>query len=944
MKDYLKDWEPCLADQRVDLAFFDGIRINADRITDPRWDRVLPILEEEQVFMCRVMAATLNSRPGARVLDIGTGSGVFAIYAARLGCRVIAIDISCRAMRFARHNASINKIPIVDHEPQPGDIQFIKCSYEDLKGGGQDNAYDVVILSPPYNPTCPIFFPALHAEAGELGQRCFEEQLPHASRLLKQYGVCIGNQMLVVDQSGRFEVMPLLQENFPGGEFQYLRILPEDNPPVEDFLRKQYATYLKESLTPLSLVNAVEAYIRKCSLNRKFALVYYELSRVRQAPVAGSDDAVIFTEKKAEDASRPNKTWRDRIELHRHIIEHTSLERSFPAPALFLEVDALPDFPQTVTDGKRSKGWHDSVLQYLETWLAKIELLEGDDSLFDLILVDTAPWYPSPEGRKGLDQEAAVWVAAKQRGHEVAKKILALYQDNTVRQQITRIGPFLHRHFTGQNQPEKWRGIQFTVHDDCTDSASGKQFPEGGVVCDLVRELDECQIDSSQKFSEIESPESLLGAAYIHSPLSELDVNAADLDGFDQRVRERIDRLREIEPRYKAASYEKLYPVDLEFCHQAMHRRLDGLIHQEGLRATGPSSLVGIPVSMALPKTNQSEKTLPENYRGGVWIYAIARGPWRPETEQYLLDLARLLSMRYEAEYSELAAKELRKIGFNSAQTDWSHETKNTIAALREWLHAPSDFNFTQQKEFDGEEYVEFSDFAIVPFRELFNVAMVQLQLWTMAGSLSDLPFYKRTSESLPKTLKELIQLSFEFQINTFFLRLFRKHLIRKNTVKALARVIEHFRTIQPHLKIEGTPNALTLTPDWEIEDKQTFWIDFTRLLLCAFREALQHGDWKEGITVRVIESFGKLEGIDFSDHCVENFELNIGDLPSYAPPDMTLNSVVAALTDPIVDPGHGGGRKGDGTQVRWDLAGNLRVESMKAGITKNIFSSCYRW
>ena len=119
----LTKWEPCLAGMDRDAAFFDGITIEVDRITDPRWDRVLPILEEEQVYMCRMMEPILRAKPGARVLDVGTGSGVFAIYAAKHGCRVVAIDISPRALRFARHNAKNNGIHTVDGEPGVGEVQ-----------------------------------------------------------------------------------------------------------------------------------------------------------------------------------------------------------------------------------------------------------------------------------------------------------------------------------------------------------------------------------------------------------------------------------------------------------------------------------------------------------------------------------------------------------------------------------------------------------------------------------------------------------------------------------------------------------------------------------------------------------------------------------------------------------------------------------------------------
>ena len=49
-----------------------NIKIKADSMTYVGLDRVLPIIEEEQVFMCQLMSL----EPGQRVLDAGTGSGV----------------------------------------------------------------------------------------------------------------------------------------------------------------------------------------------------------------------------------------------------------------------------------------------------------------------------------------------------------------------------------------------------------------------------------------------------------------------------------------------------------------------------------------------------------------------------------------------------------------------------------------------------------------------------------------------------------------------------------------------------------------------------------------------------------------------------------------------------------------------------------------------------
>lgn len=49
-------------------------------------------------------------RPGMRVLDLGTGSGILAIPAAMMGAEVEALDISEVAVRVARENVAINHL------------------------------------------------------------------------------------------------------------------------------------------------------------------------------------------------------------------------------------------------------------------------------------------------------------------------------------------------------------------------------------------------------------------------------------------------------------------------------------------------------------------------------------------------------------------------------------------------------------------------------------------------------------------------------------------------------------------------------------------------------------------------------------------------------------------------------------------------------------------
>jgi release factor glutamine methyltransferase len=75
----------------------------------------------------------------AEVLDMGTGSGVCALFAARIARRVVAVDINPSAVRCARLNALLNGLDA-----------RIDIREGDLFGPVEGERFDVVLFNPPF--------------------------------------------------------------------------------------------------------------------------------------------------------------------------------------------------------------------------------------------------------------------------------------------------------------------------------------------------------------------------------------------------------------------------------------------------------------------------------------------------------------------------------------------------------------------------------------------------------------------------------------------------------------------------------------------------------------------------------------------------------------------------------------------------------------------------
>ena len=127
-------------------------------------------------FTSRFMAKHLELKPEDYVLDMGTGSGILAVKAARVAAKVVAVDINTEAVKYARKNVKANgmegRVDVLE-----GDL------FEPVKGGMK---FDVILFNPPYLEGIPEI-PIDHA-LFDPGQMLIRRFLLEAKGFLKPYG------------------------------------------------------------------------------------------------------------------------------------------------------------------------------------------------------------------------------------------------------------------------------------------------------------------------------------------------------------------------------------------------------------------------------------------------------------------------------------------------------------------------------------------------------------------------------------------------------------------------------------------------------------------------------------------------------------------------------------------------------------------------------------
>lgn len=101
-----------------------------------------PVVFRTGTILARTVASSPWAEPkgeDARALDLGTGSGVGAVFAARRGYRVTAVDLNPEAVRCVRTNALLHHLE-----------DRIEAREGDLFGPVPGESFDLILFNPPF--------------------------------------------------------------------------------------------------------------------------------------------------------------------------------------------------------------------------------------------------------------------------------------------------------------------------------------------------------------------------------------------------------------------------------------------------------------------------------------------------------------------------------------------------------------------------------------------------------------------------------------------------------------------------------------------------------------------------------------------------------------------------------------------------------------------------
>jgi len=191
-------------------------------------DSVLPIYDGSiPKLLAEQLPRFAGNVEGKKVLDLGTGSGIFAISAALYGAsEVVGVDINPRAIEMAKENAARAGVS----------IDFRQGSYFNVLREGEK--FDVIISNPPFVPNPQTTNVATHTDGGRDGTLHARHILDGSFERLAEGGKLI-LYMLSLKKGETSLIEERIKESMLGKECRTVMYqCHSEDYPINDFLKE----------------------------------------------------------------------------------------------------------------------------------------------------------------------------------------------------------------------------------------------------------------------------------------------------------------------------------------------------------------------------------------------------------------------------------------------------------------------------------------------------------------------------------------------------------------------------------------------------------------------------------------------------------------------------------------------------------------------------------
>jgi tRNA1(Val) A37 N6-methylase TrmN6 len=188
------------------VLYINNVIIFTDNFYSTNVKRVFPLSLDESLHL----ANKIDIEWGKSVLDIGTGSGIYAILAAKKTNRVVAIDINERALAFARFNAKLNRV-----------FEKIEFRKVDINETDLNEKFDLVISNPAIIPTPSNSKFFIHSDGGPLGTSMSYGIIEKIPKLVKRNGKLQIFCTSLSDINGNLDIVQFISDNFSKSQYKF---------------------------------------------------------------------------------------------------------------------------------------------------------------------------------------------------------------------------------------------------------------------------------------------------------------------------------------------------------------------------------------------------------------------------------------------------------------------------------------------------------------------------------------------------------------------------------------------------------------------------------------------------------------------------------------------------------------------------------------------------